>query len=335
MVKFIPVRYQSSYYPDDIQPQIQEVTCNFGTDHLERTTCLPFLSLHTDPSIVWEKYVGKGDKRKPIKDKIRYSKILPEFPTIFKNFNNLLDSGADCVSILWSNESSGEQWGKEFAGFLVRLTEGIDQQRIKIIEIHSPFDRYCGSLDTFIKRYEPFEKVIVKTFPSADIVIENQYTHKGKRRFGNFLLSNIEDIQRLSGLISDSDLKLRLVLDIPQLLSAYYDNNVLEEDHIKRVLDPLIDSDIRNNIRSTHIWGYDINKKWGAHKADLNMYFGNNSKTKRCFLEKIHDLFNDGKRRYFVPEVSSDNAIQTAQLIQSIVKDLKGPEAGVVFVDPD
>lgn len=318
MVKFIPVRYQSFNYPedDDIHPQIQEVTCNLGTERLEGKTCLDYLSLHTDPSIVWDKWPKK-------KEKIRNSMILSEFPTIFNNFRRMIDSGQDCISMLWSND----KWSKEFAGFLVRLTEieKVNPQRIKIIEIHSPFDTHCKNLETFLERYAIFENEIIKKFPSANIVIENQYTHKGKKRFGNFSLSNAEDIKRLSKLISDSEVRLRLVLDIPQLLSAYYDNKVLSKDEIKAVLDPIIDSDIRNNIKATHIWGYDNSKTRGAHSADLNTYFNNNLGTKICFLEKIHDLFNDGEERYFVPEVGSSKAIE------SIVKDLRR-EAGVKFV---
>jgi hypothetical protein len=324
MVKFIPVRYQSFDYPDfDYiqQPQIQEVTCNLGTEMLRNPRKFDFLSLHTDPSIVWSRTWNKYPAKK---EKMHNSIILPEFPTIFKNFEkNMIDSTKDCVSILWSSE----QWSEEFAGFLVKVTGRIKCERIKVIEIHSPFDKYCDySLVTFIKRYRIFEKEILKYFPSADIVIENQYTHRGKEKYGNFLLSKVEDILSMSELLkNNSDLKLRLVLDIPQLMSAHYDNNMLSEDNIKEVLDRLIESDVRNNIRSTHIWGYDFSKtkgKQGAHGADLNTYLGKN---KKLFLQKIHDLFNDGKSRYFVPEVGS------ACAIKSIVQDLHD-EAGVEFV---
>jgi len=47
-------------------------------------------------------------------------------------------SESSCFSRLWFNED----WSKEFARFLVKLTEGIDRQRIKIIEVHPPIDNY-------------------------------------------------------------------------------------------------------------------------------------------------------------------------------------------------
>jgi hypothetical protein len=170
MVKFIPVNYQNYDYPSGIKPRIQVVTANFGTENLKNAKELPFMSLHTDPSIIWDVYTG--DKHKKMKkDKIILSKVLPEFPTLFDNFQNMIVSGKPCISILWYNK----KWSKEFADFIVRITEGIDHKRIKIIEIHSPFDTYCESLETFLERYAIFEEEVLKEFPSAIINIENQH----------------------------------------------------------------------------------------------------------------------------------------------------------------
>jgi hypothetical protein len=140
MVKFIPIRYSYHDYPFDINPKIQEVTANLGREILKNTKRLPYLSLHTDPSIVWKRY--------KMREKIVSSKVLREFPTLFKNFHNMLDLGHPCVSILWPDK----EWSKEFAGFLVKLSEGIEHKRIKIIEVHFPFNTYCNSLETFLER---------------------------------------------------------------------------------------------------------------------------------------------------------------------------------------
>jgi len=318
MVKFIPVRYASYNYPHGISPQIQEITCNLGTDKLERTTCLDFLSLHTDPSIVWTKVWNKYPQKK---EKMRRSVILREIPTIYKNFEkNMIDSKEDCVSILWPSE----QWSKEFASFLVRLTENkrVKRDRIKIIEIHSPFHKNCEDLKTFVQRYSVFENVILKSFPSADIVIENQFTHEGKKGFGRFILSNKNDIIELSELILSHELKLRIVIDIPQLLSTYYGNRLLLKSEIENFLSDLVE--YRHLIRSTHIWGYDINKKKGAHSADFDTWFGNDQDLKQCFIQEICNLFDDDKKRYFVPEVNN------SLYIESIVNDLRS--AGIEFL---
>lgn len=311
MVKFIPVRYARTKYPDDIKPKIQETTANFFNFFKHKKslqkTALPYLSLHTDPS-----YRGK-------KDMFLSSEVLNQFPVISKN---VFDFGSSCVSKLWFNE----KWGKEFSGFLVELTEGIERQRIKVIEVHPPIDAYCDSLETFLKIYATFEEEALKEFPSAIINIENRCNPNPKRKGGKFLLSRNNDIIKLSNLISKSDLKLKLVIDIPQLLSEHCGNNLLSQKQIKNVLAPI--REIRESISSTHIWGYNIKKEEGGqHGADFNTYFNNDEMLKDCFLQEICKLFDDGKKRYFVPEVGSSNAVQ------SIVNDLRN--AGVVFVEPD
>jgi len=220
---------------------------------------------------------------------------------------------------------------KDFSSFLVRLTEGIEQQRIKIIEIHPPFDTYCNSLEIFIERYKTFEEEVSKNFPAAVICIENRYNAPKKSKYGKFILSTNKDIIKLTKLISESHSKLKLVVDIPQLFSEHekIENKlILEEGMIEKVLTPM--RDIRDFIASTHIWGKTID---GMHNADLNVYFSNNQGVKNCFLQEIHKLFDDGAARYFLPEVLSPNAeMSVEKSIESIVNDLKN--AGIEFVEP-
>ena len=309
MVKFIPVRYSSQNYPPDITPEIQETTANFFNFFKHKKTlqetALPYLSLHTDPG-----YRGK-------KDMFISSGLLNEFPIISKN---VFDFGSSCVSKLWFNK----EWSKEFSGFVAKLTEGVEQQRIKVIEVHPPFDTYCDSFENFLEIYATFEEEVLKEFPSAIINIENRCNPAPERKGGKFIVSKNNDIVKLSKLILKSDLKLKLVVDIPQLLSEHYGNKLLSEKVIKEVLAPI--RDIKNHISSTHIWGYNINKKSGGqHGADFNTYFNNDEKLKNCFLQEICKLFDDGKARYFVPEVGSATAIH------SIVNDLRN--AGIEFVE--
>jgi hypothetical protein len=314
MVKFIPVKCQDYKYPSDINPQIQERTANFFRTTIKKAD-LRYFSLHTDPPKVW---YGKQS------NKILSSAFLKEFPSIL---DNMLDLGNSCVSKLWCDDKG---WSKDFSSFLLRLTEGIEPQRIKIIEIHPPFDTYCNSLETFIERYKTFEEGMLKNFPSATICIENRYNNSGKSKFGKFILSTNKDIIKLTKLISESHLKLRLVVDVPQLFSEHeqYENRLIaEEGMIEKVLTPL--GDIRDFITSTHIWGKTPN---GVHNADLNTYFGHDENVKKYFLKEICKLFDDGKARYFLPEVLSPNAeMSVEQSIESIVKDLM--KVGIEFVE--
>ncbi len=309
MAKFIPVRYSSTGYPPDIIPRIQERTANFFNfskhkKDIQRTD-LPYLSLHTDPGYRGMKHIFLS------------SELANEFPVISQNVFNF---GNQCVSKLWFNK----KWGKEFSGFLVRLTEGVEHSRIKLIEIHPPFDTSCGSLETFLEVYGIFEEEVVKEFSSAIINIENRVNSDSKRKGGTFLLSTNNDIIKLSNLILKSNLRLKMVVDIPQLLSEHYGNILLSEEKIKEVLVPI--GSIRDHISSTHLWGYDMNKKRGGqHGADFNTYFNNDEKLKDCFLKEIYKLFGDGKERYFLPEVGSTAAVQ------SIVNDLRN--SGIEFIE--
>jgi hypothetical protein len=211
MVKFIPVRYQKYNYPPipNTEPKIQEITANFFNffkhkETLQETDLSYHLSLHTDPG-----YRGN-------KDLFISSKLLKEFPVLSRN---VTDFGKTCISKLWCNK----EWSEEFAHFLIKLTEGIDRQRVKVIEIHPPFDIDYNSRDTFIEIYKIFEDEALKEFPSTIINIENRCNPNIKKKGGKFLLSSTDDIKELSDLISKSPLKLKLqlIVDIPQLLSEH------------------------------------------------------------------------------------------------------------------
>jgi len=317
MVKFIPIQCQNHKY-STLTPQIQERSANFFNfyKHKEdiQKTDIDYLSLHTDHG-----YRG-------LKKIFIASEFKNECPSISKHIVSMRDR---CMSKLWCDD---EAWGIDFSNFISKLTEGIEPQRIKIIEIHPPFKEYCDSLETFIERYKPFEEKVLKNFPSVNICIENRFNNPRTKKFGRFTLSTNEDIVKLTKLISDNNLRLKLVLDIPQLFSEHYDDKLISEGFmISEVLEPL--RDIRSFIHSTHIWG---KTDKGVHNADLNIYFKNDIKVKKCFLQEICKLFDDDTPRYFLPEVFSKNEEMTVeQSIESIVNDLRDPELDIRFVTPE
>jgi len=276
---------------------------------------IPYLSLHTEPGKPWGK------------NKILSSELLKGLSNITSNFTK------NNISKLWINK----KWSEEFAIFLTRLTEGIERQSIKVIEIHPPFDSYYdflgNPLETFLDIYEVFEKEVLKQFPSAIINIENRCTPDKTLKPGKFLISTNEDIIKLSDLITKKKLKLQFVIDIPQLFTAHYKDTMLTEEMIRKALSPL--KGIMNIVSSTHIWGCGtprIQEGSGIkivgepHNGDFNTYFDNNQ-VKSCFLQEIYKLFDDGKARYFVPEVNN------TEYVQSIVKDLM--RVGIRFVEPE
>lgn len=330
MVKFIPVRYSDKDYPPNtnIHPKVQEVTANFFNflkhkselqKKLQKKLSPDLLSLHTDPRYNGRKNIFIG------------SELPDEFPNISNRVSN---SPEHCMSDLWYDKN----WSIEFARFIVKFTEGIERRKIKVIEIHSPIKTYCDRLDKFIEIYKAFEEVIVKEFPTTIINIENRCNNRHKAKGGLFLLSNTDDIKKLCDLISRHKSKLKIVIDIPQLLSEHQrlsgrlNNPLLSKKEIEKVLSSI--RNIAGLISGTHIWGYDINQKRGAHKADFDTYFGNNPELKKCFINEICNLFDDDQKRYFVPEV--DDSSKIGSIVTDLIEESKiDKKPRIQFVDPD
>ncbi|MBN1365106.1 MAG: hypothetical protein JW976_09915 [Syntrophaceae bacterium] len=139
MVKFILVQSQKYKNPSSSNSQIQERSANFFNffehkkDLQKNAPHYPhYLSLHTDHC-----YRGR-------KELFLASELPNEFSSLSENVSI---SSYKCMPKLWLNEA----WSEEFSRFIFKLTEGIDPKRIKIIEIHPPFDKYCDSLKTFIR----------------------------------------------------------------------------------------------------------------------------------------------------------------------------------------
>lgn len=119
----------------------------------------------------------------------------------------------DHLPKLWFDKA----WSSEFAEFVKRLIG--DNKAPKIVEIHPPFNDYCGSIVEFLDLYAWFEEELGGTFPDTKIFIENRCG--SMYRGGRFLVSGLESIAALCESIGKQGLKLRLVLDFPQLFTAY------------------------------------------------------------------------------------------------------------------
>lgn len=288
----IPVKYGRRQYPNSITPKIQEIAGHFDVIVIRPTISY---SLHTEYSY------GKRNMT---------SDLMGKFQTI-------VNSRKNGVPRLWFNE----EWSKEFSDFIKALVNTNDPP--KIIEIHPPFDDYCKSMELFVENYKIFEDKILKIFPEIEILIENRCgtVYSG----GKFLLSSNEDIVKLSELISISNLKLRVVLDFPQLFTKHVVSRSLSKVLIKDILNPI--KDCKDFIAGIHIWGKRRNEngRLVAHQGDLNTYFNGDMDLKTTFLTEVYNLFDDAKPRYFVPEVNS-----TSEDLNSIVYDFQ--KAGFEFI---
>jgi hypothetical protein len=282
----IPIKYHKRNYPIHIKPGIDEIAGHFDVSKISVTRKF---SLHTEYSYGIRKLNSE----------------------ILKTFSALRNAHNEGVPQLWYSA----QWAVEFAEFVKLLCNG---GKPTIIEIHPPFSDYIETIDRFLEIYKKFEESILTYSPETKILIENRFgsIYKG----GKFLISRGQHLRSLCDHISAKNLKLRIALDIPQLLTAYGGANRLESKAIGSILN-------RQNILQSmteciHLWGKRRCKseRIVSHQGDLNTYFDNAEK-KAVFLEWMADFLKDQKPRYFVPEVNSSDAD-----LQSIVNDLEKKE---------
>lgn len=284
MVNLIPIQYHSAEYPSDIKPTICEVAAHFDVVKL-RIKGVSY-SLHTEFSY---------DSRKLDSD-------------LLKKYYTIISSCKEGIPMLWYSN----QWSEDFAEFIIDLCRGNNEP--DIIEIHPPFSDYCD-LITFLDRYQYFEKIIKIAFPKVTLLLENR--NGARYKGGGFIVSNINQLKEFSKLLDDSEMSLKITLDLPQLLSAHkFDNTKLD------LLDELFRDiyKIRHNILGIHLWGKKKNDKGRsvAHIGDLNDFFNDDEIVKFMFLSKMIDVFDDGIVRYFVPEVNSGS-----KDLLSIIKDMQ------------
>jgi len=286
-MKVIPVTYHSKQYPSNIYSNIDEIAGNFDKDKIDLTD--KDYSLHTEYSHMKRKLDNK----------------------LINKYEELKNSHKDLIPQLWKSK----KWSIEFANFIIDLIG--NNKDPKIIEIHPPFDDYCNTFEDFFEIYEIFEKIIINKFPNVEIFIENRcgtfYTG------GKFLLSKADSIITFLSKLKKRNLRLKLVLDYPQVFSA----ELIKMDNIK--LDKIIS--FNNSIKEYidyiggfHIWGKrkkSTDSRWTPHTGDLNTFFSFNNELKNTFLNSICKTFNDENERYFVPEVNS-----SVEDLQSIVYDL-------------
>lgn len=284
-MNLIPITYHSKKYPENVISNIDEIAGNFDKDTInpERK-----YSLHTEYSHMKRKLDNK---------------LINKYP-------ELKISEKEKIPQLWKNK----EWAKEFANFIIELVGNSIPP--EIIEIHPPFNDYCKELSTFFGIYEEFEKIILAKFPTVNIFIENRCGtfYKG----GKFIISNGKSIIQFLQELQSRKLKLKLVLDYPQVFSA--EAIKMDDINLKKII--IFNDNIKpyiSYIGGIHLWGKRKSQtgRWTSHTGDLNTFFSNNDLLKDEFISSIINTFNDNEARFFVPEVNSSE-----KDLQSIIYDL-------------
>lgn len=285
MVQLIPIQYSNRRYPQGIKPEIQEIAGHFDVGDIH--PIMPY-SLHTEYS-----YGARNYTSSPI-----------------TNLSSIKRSNKNGVPQLWFDS----QWVEEFIQFISILTHN---QEPHIIEIHPPFNDYCRTIEEFIERYMIFEEKVLALHPTTEILIENR--SGSQYRGGKFLISRDIDLINLVEQIKLGGLKLKIALDVPQYITAYGDISKLNIYSINCLFQPI--KPYAQFISCIHLWGKRRNKssRWISHIGNLNTYFEDHLGLKLVFLNSLYDLLDDGRQRYFVPEINSGN-----EDLASIVNDLIG-----------
>ncbi|MGA1847676.1 hypothetical protein [Deferribacter abyssi] len=289
MPMLIPIQYHKRKYPKHITPEIDEIAAHFD---ISMINVKRRFSLHTEYSYA----------------KRRLSSEL------LKKFSTIKNAHKNNIPMLWYSE----KWATEFAYFIKCLCNGNEPD---LIEIHPPFSDYIENISNFLSRYKIFEEKILSYYSNCKILVENRYgsIYKG----GKFILSKGNELRELCEHIERMNLKLRLALDIPQLLSAYGGPEKLKPEKLQNILQR--NNSLSSFTESIHLWGKrkNANGRNIAHCGNLDSYFVDHSK-KEIFLDWIITFLSDGKPRFFVPEVNSSD-----EDLASIINDLE--KSGITF----
>jgi len=301
MSKLIPVIYKNMNYPSHIKADIHEVSGNF---YKEKPIVKSPYSLHTEPSSIPKTFC---------------SKIINELEHI-----NKAQKGN--IAQLWYDK----EWANEFFIFIEYLIGSNNPP--EVLEIHPPFDDYCKSFEQFLDVFDVFYQKFINKYPTTKILIENRF---GTRyRGGKFLLSTCSDVLYFCRILNQSNIKLKIVLDYPQLFSAETDKGKRANHPFGPDSSQLFEKIMAFNwnlekysklIGGIHMWGkLKTKNRWTPHAGNFDTFFNNNKILKETFLNSVFTTFNDDIVRYFVPEVNSG-----VSDFHSIVTDME--QAGFIF----
>jgi len=284
-----PIIYNNKAYPSHVKSSIKEVAGHFD---VSKKSIQGDYSLHTEYS-----FMPRNFK----------SEMILRYPC-------LCESNKRGIPQLWFSK----QWAVEFAAFIIELTK--ESNAPMIIEVHPPFSDY-SNLEMFLLNYDIFIRIIKSKYPDTTILLENRC---GTRyQGGSFIVSDVNQLTVLSAIIDNTNIDLKITLDVPQLFTAH---NITPPNtsEMEAVFEKI--KLIRHNILGIHLWGKRKNSEGKpiAHNGDLNSYFDNNMDFKKIFLNLLYDAFDDDINRFFVPEVNGKLGD-----LHSIVNDLE--EAGFTF----
>ena len=283
--RLILVRYGNQTLPAHVNARMVEVPAHLDIQHINPAVDY---SLHTEYS------------SKP------------------RRFDSPLLEGLDSLKVSHRNgvpeQWTSVAWAREYAVLVKRLVAGgLPPSQI---EIHPPFCSSAATTGVFLERYEAFEEAIQAGYPGCGIVMENR---SGTKHPHKFLMSDSGSILAMGQALQQTNLKLGIALDVPQMFTAAYGSKHAVGLEAVMLLSQLMP--IHDRIHTLHLWGRAAGG--GAHGGGLDGLFDLKTDTKRACMQALRDLISDGDSRYLVLEV------RRATDVAGIIQDLE--DAGMVI----
>lgn len=222
--------------------------------------------------------------------------------------NSLLQTQKNGIPILWVNK----EWALALADLIKKQTKNASEP--ELIEICPPFKTTISELDKFVELYRYFEDELKRSYPNANIVVANRFG--AMQRDLPFLVSSVDDMQKLSRLISKRKLNLRLSVDFSQLFSAHSKTDWFFRSNMPKLFGKI--KEFRDHIECIHVLGKMRSSSNTITTGNFLKYFKDNEDQRDAFLHALAYVFDDALPRYFIPEING-----YLQDTSSVLEDLK------------
>jgi len=249
-------------------------------------------------------------------------------------------------NIIYRETRNGEISNKPIGAYILRIVYGKEDDNIwknqqeldrviknlhhsfneygvpKIIEIASPLRLQNYNEEEFFRAYEVFERSIRKYGKVKLALINGSSRHVNSKK-PKYLMESVEDIIRISDIIKEMKLKLRLALNITTLFNqGRYEKDF--KDGFNRL------SVIRSMIIGVHLSCIPHSmKRRQERKVNNHIYLSQYEYNRNSdYLGDLSALFNDTCCRYLIPEnIEDDNQLE--ELIDILLR------GGFSFVSED
>ncbi|SHI78399.1 hypothetical protein [Propionispora hippei] len=222
-----------------------------------------------------------------------YGKRTFSSPSL-KACSPVLQNHHNGIPLLWLNR----EWAITFADLIKKQTQSSAEP--ELIEIYPPLKNTVSDLEKFLELYQPFEYEIRSRFTHTDIAVVNRCGTL--RRGPDFLITSVDDMDKVCGLIAKHNLQLKISIDFAQLFKL---DRSFKTDKMPRLLGQI--KEFQAYVKCIHILGkMKSDSKRNGDSGNFLSYFNNNKDQKEAFLDALLYIFDDATVRYVVPEISGN-----------------------------